>query len=320
MKYRKTKKFDETLLENQDWKNFKLDGATKYAPCFIESPDIVSKDDRITMIVRNEKVFYPGGHGGNCDHFNNFCWSLIGVPKNPWYSLNRIKVLEELEQCKKTFLDAADTWYEEKCKEYMEKYGINPYNAVFESYLICSHYFSPDSFIHEDGRISMYHNIGLKWTEMDDISDEIEWFAKMYPRYKVFVTLCSHHYDSKEPTPLITLMLFNGEVKVVTTRTIDQMRYVLKLSYDKDDVEVWEDYKKPSKFSKALDKLKDFLSDVKDDVMWKLFPTYSYNREAKFRHNAFECKSERYFEDWQVRDIVENFLDIIEEQKEKASK
>lgn len=316
MKY---KKFDETLLEDQDWKNFKLDGATKYAPVFIESPDIVRKDDIITMIVRNEEVFYPGHHGGNCDHFNNFCWSLIGVPESPWYSINRIKVPEELKQCKKTILDLADEQYEKKCKEYFEKYGINPYGSVFESYLICSCYMSPDSFIHENGRIAMFNTICIKWPEMEDISDEIEWFAKMYPQYKVFVTLCSHSFNEEDniPKPLFTLMLFNGDVKVVTTRTIDQMRYVLKLSYDKDAVNIWEDYKKPSKFSKALDKLKDFLIDIKDDVMWKLFPTYSYNREAKIRHNSFECKNERYFEDWQVRDIVENFLDIIKEQNEK---
>lgn len=299
-------KFDETLVENQDWKNFQLDEETKYVPVFIESPDIVSEEDRITMLVRCEEVFDPYGYGGNCEEFNTFCRSLMGVPEYPRDLFNYLSDEKYKDICKHVREE-----YKKKCKEFIERFNINETQGVFESALVTSCFFRPRSFIHRDGRIGDFHNIGIKWTEMEDISEEIEWFAKLYPQYKVFLTLCRDRFNDKEPIPQITLMLYKGDVKVVTTRTVKQMRYVTKMSYGHEDLLSLRTYKEPSKLYKLYCKIEDWLSDLKDNVIYTLFPKYFERNKTRRFYESREHRYLRYFEDWEVRYIIEYFHHII---------
>jgi hypothetical protein len=299
-------KFDETLVENQDWKNFQLDEETKYVPVFIESPDIVSEEDRITMLVRCEEVFDPYGYGGNCEEFNAFCRSLMGVPEYPRDLFNYLSDEKYKDTCKYVREE-----YKKKCKEFIECFDINETQGIFESALVTSCFVRPRSFIHRDGRIGDFHNIGIKWTEMEDVSEEIEWFARLYPQYKVFLTLCRDRFNDKEPIPQITLMLYKGDVRVVTTRTVKQMRYVTKMSYGREDLLSLRTYKEPSKLYKLCCKIEDWLSDLKDNMIYTLFPKYFERNKTRRFYEASEHRYLRYFEDWEVRYIIDYFHHII---------
>lgn len=70
-------------------------------------------------------------------------------------------------------------------------------------------------------------------------------------------------------------------------------------------------YKEQSKLSKLYCKIEDCLSDLKDSIISTLFPKYFERKKTKRFYEASECRYSRYFEDWEVRYIVEYFHHIM---------
>lgn len=48
-------KFDETVLENQNWKNITIQG--KWTPVIVESPHCIDYEDTVSMIMRCDNLF-----------------------------------------------------------------------------------------------------------------------------------------------------------------------------------------------------------------------------------------------------------------------
>lgn len=61
------RKFDETVLENQSWKDITIQG--KWTPVIVESPYCIDYEDTVSMIMRCDNLFakskYSGGNDRN---------------------------------------------------------------------------------------------------------------------------------------------------------------------------------------------------------------------------------------------------------------
>ena len=276
-----------TTNQNILWKNVKLNNETcKYYRVYVESPSIIQYDDIITMLVRCDSASspYPYIHSDNALRVSN----TLNIPK-----IVHCDVPVELRETLKDYNDL-------RINRYLQKEKINPHRDIFYSGLI-SKDSEKDSFIHSDGKIAYYGYIGMKYLEMEDISEELEWFARTYPQYQVFVTLCHHNIDTDVETPEVTLMLHKGLITVVPTRTLKQMAYVHKLSYT---------YESPIEafFKNLWFRISGIYLIIKNRVLNYLYPEYQDIRNHKAYYNFMH--SEEYFKPWEVSFLLKEYLRI----------
>lgn len=276
-----------TINQNILWKNVKLNNETcKYYRVYVESPSIVQYDDIITMLVRCDNASSPYSyvHTDNALRVAN----TLHIPK-----VISCDVSLELRETLRDYNNL-------RINRYLQKEKINPIREIFYSGLITK-VIERDSFIHSDGKIAYYGYIGMKYLEMEDISEELEWFAKTYPQYQVFVTLCHHDNDTDVETPEVTLMLHKGLITVVPTRTLKQMAYVHKLSYTYES-------KLEEFFKKLWFKISGNFLIIKNKVLNYIYPEYQdiRNHKAFYKFNL----REEYFKPWEVSFLLKEYLRI----------
>lgn len=183
--------FDETPLENQDFWDLPI--TDKWVPVAVESPDVITEEDRFDMLFSLDSVFRYWG-SGNDKKFEDELKQITGVSEDgeviPW--------------------DYCDT-------------------DVFKVQLFSSAYINgPHAFFnYRTGKVSGCFSIG-KWPEKVGTSrEELEFVARKWPKYKFFVTFFDNIYTDKtyECKPLCTLLIHNGSIQRVKTRTVNETRY-----------------------------------------------------------------------------------------------
>ena len=226
------RKFDETVLDNQNWKDISFQG--KWDPVIIESPDCISYYDTVSMIMRCDDLFSKSEYAGGNDHdWNKMLRDYAQLPDSfpSWIKCNEDKDFWEKAR------EIQDTAFDKFCKEWNRNPVDYSDSQVFTVELFSSAYYKgPHSFVNfATGKVGLMHNIG-KWPgSVGNCAEELEWFAKTYPLYKFFITFCDSDYNKEKDEfytkPLITLMLWNGEIKVVPTRTRKEWGYVEKINH-----------------------------------------------------------------------------------------
>lgn len=226
------RKFDETVLDNQNWKDVSIQG--KWTPVVIESSDCIDYGDTVSMIMRCDDLFSKSDYAGGNDHnWNKMLRDYARLPDSfpNWIDYSKDKKFWTKAN------EMQDAAFDKVCKEW----NRNPVDysdaQVFAVELFSSPYYKgPHSFVNfATGKVGLIHNIG-KWPgSVGNCADELEWFAKTYPSYKFFITFCDSDYNKEKDEfynkPLITLMLWNGEIKVVPTRTRKEWGYVEKINH-----------------------------------------------------------------------------------------
>lgn len=190
-------KFDYTPLEDQDFWNLPI--TDKWVPVTIESPDVITEEDRFDMLFRLDSTFRYFG-SGNDHEFEFKLRELTGVDEDgeniPW--------------------------------EYYD-------TDVFAVELFSSAYVNgPHSFFNfRTGKVSGCFSIG-KWPEKVGTSkEELEFIARHYPKYRFFVTFFDNIYNEEgcEVVPVCTLLVHNGSITRVKTRSVNETRYTELTDY-----------------------------------------------------------------------------------------
>lgn len=226
------RKFDETVLENQNWKNITIQG--KWTPVIVESPYCIDYEDTVSMIMRCDDLFAKSKYsGGNDRNWNKMLRDYAQLPDDfpRWIKSNEDKY----------FWTKAIEMQDAAFNKVRQEWNRNPADGsdaqVFAVNLFSSAYYKgPYSFVNfATGQVGLIKNIGKFPDSVGNCAEELEWFAKTYPLYKFFVTFCDEDYDKEKEEfyikPLVTLMLWNGEIKVVTTRTKKEWGYVEKINH-----------------------------------------------------------------------------------------
>ena len=300
-------KFDETLEKEQKWKEFKL--TDKWTTVFVESPDTISHEDTVSMIMRNESMFYWGS--GNDEEFRNFCRDYVHFPKKipDWLEMSlkddpdnpgNSEVLEFLENT-----------YESKLKEFRTKWNQNPNPDIFEVELFGSSFVGgPFSFVnYKTNKVGKVQSIG-KWVEsLEECEEELLWFAKTYPQYKFFVTFMTSEdgYGYENHHNAFTLRLFGGKVEVVKTRTEKETKYLYKINHLKGSTCA----KKLSWITDVLYRLRyyrlrNFVVSLFDKILNKEEEN-EYIRMERF----FEHRDEKYFDKAHARMVMDEWLYML---------
>lgn len=178
-------KFSEEPLKDQNF--FDIPLPLKWTPVTIESPDVITEEDRLDMLFRLDTVFQPYG-GGNDREFNDRIRELSGFKDNPW-----------------------------------AYYG----GGCFRVELFSSSYvYGPHSFFNfRNGKVSGCFSIGKFPQIVGGSLPEFEFIAKRYRKYRFFVTF----FDDRKS--ICTLMIFDGKIQRVKTRTLKEVRYTEMTDY-----------------------------------------------------------------------------------------
>lgn len=303
------RRFDETSFSNKEtkWQDITLEG--KWCPVIIESPDIISYDDTVSMIMRCDGLFSGYRRAGNDYDWNNKLCDAAGCPVEIPFSYR-----EELKKHYPKF----DYWefYNLKVEEFRKEWNTNPGShsdfQIFQVELFSSCYAGgPLSFVnYKTGKVGFVHNIG-KWPEsIDEAEEELEWFAKTYPQYKFFVTFCDDPFidESREIKPVCTLMLYEGEIKQVTTRTYRDFKYVFKINHLKGSYLA----KKRRSFFKRLIRYYRLRRFIYEKIISKI--SVSLYNEYVIQHNySFNFDNEKYFDYPHAMSVIDDWLRILKE-------
>lgn len=312
--------FDETATDT-DFRNIEF--TEKYVTVYIESPDIVSYDDTVSMIMRCDEMFTELGSGNDHD-FSDFCKKCAGFPEElPRWLRERVPA--------ETY-SALDTEYENELQAFQTKWHRNPYDGwgIFTVSLFGSNFIDgPTSFVNlKTGKVAGVTTIG-KWPgDLSEYMEELEWFAGLYPKYKFFLTF-------KDTEIVCTLMLYNGEIKAVKTRTAKEVRHCLRVNH----LEGSTCAKRPNFVMRFLDRVRhdSECSTLKYKIAWhlscipcylwhwpktwffrkiarKFFPDwyseYVIKSEEKFAFHAHE----KYFDAAHARAVIEYWLSALREE------
>ena len=137
------RKFDETVLENQSWKNITIQG--KWTPVIVESPYRIDYEDTVSMIMRCDDLFSKSEYAGGNDHsWNKMLRDYAQLPDSfpSWIKCNEDKDFwikaREIE-------DAA---FDKVCKEWNRNPVDYSDSQVFSAELFSSPYYKgPHSFV-----------------------------------------------------------------------------------------------------------------------------------------------------------------------------
>ncbi len=312
------RKFDETVLDNQSWKDITIQG--KWTPVIIESPYCIDYEDTVSMIMRCDDLFSKSEYAGGNDHsWNKMLRDYAQLPDGfpSWIKCNEDKDFwikaREIE-------DAA---FDKVCKEWNRNPVDYSDSQVFAVELFSSPYYKgPHSFVNfATGKVGLIHNIG-KWPgSVGNCAEELEWFAKTYPLYKFFITFCDSVYNEEKDEfytkPLITLMLWNGEIKVVPTRTRKEWGYVEKINHLKGSTCA----KEPNILHRfVLSKLGGIRRKIR--LFWdsEFAKKYLHNirNERIIRYNdriAFGLDHEKYFDRAHAISVIDDWKEILRRNK-----
>lgn len=225
------RKFDETVLENQSWKDITIQG--KWTPVIVESPYCIDYEDTVSMIMRCDNLFAKSKYsGGNDRNWNKMLRDYAQLPDDfpRWIKSDEDKYFwtKAIEMQDATFDKIRQEWNRNPADSSdMQVFAVNLFSSAY--------YKGPYSFVNfATGQVGLINNIGKFPGSVGNCAEELEWFAKTYPLYKFFVTFCDEDYDKEKEEfyikPLVTLMLWNGEIKVVPTRTKKEWGYVEKIN------------------------------------------------------------------------------------------
>lgn len=312
------RKFDETVLDNQNWKDVSIQG--KWTPVIIESPYCIDYEDTVSMIMRCDDLFSKSEYAGGNDHsWNKMLRDYAQLPDSfpSWIKCNEDKDFwikaREIE-------DAA---FDKVCKEWNRNPVDYSDSQVFAVELFSSPYYKgPHSFVNfATGKVGLMHNIG-KWPEsVGNCAEELEWFAKTYPLYKFFITFCDSVYNEEKDEfytkPLITLMLWNGEIKVVPTRTRKEWGYVEKINHLKG-----------STCAKKPNVLREFVWSKTSGIRRKIKLFWESEFAKKYLHNArnerviryndriaFGLDHEKYFDRAHAISVIDDWNEMLRRNK-----
>ena len=300
-------KFNETLEKEQNWKEFKL--TDKWTTVFVESPDTISHEDTVSMIMRNEPMSY--WRCGNDEEFRNFCRDYVRLPKKipVWLEMSLKDNPDNADNSE--VLEFLENTYESKLKEFRTKWNQNPNTDIFEVELFGSSFVGgPFSFVnYKTNKVGLVHNIG-KWVEsLEECEEELLWFAKTYPQYKFFVTFMTSEdgYGYENHHNAFTLRLFGGKVEVVKTRTEKETKYLYKINHLKGSTCA----KKLSWITDVLYRLRyyrlrNFVVSLFDKILNKEEEN-EYIRMERF----FEHRDEKYFDKAHARMIMDEWLYML---------
>lgn len=315
-------KFDETL-EDIDFKKIKF--TEKYVTVYIESPDIISYDDTLSMIMRNDEMFTDFPIGNDRD-FRDFCRKTAGMPEElPDWVRKRVP---------RSYYDILDKQYEKEFDIFAKRWNTNPYGVwgIFCCSLFCSAWCDgPRSFVNlKTGKVQGYNTIG-KWPEsLSESLEELEWFAGLYPQYKFFLTF-------EDADIVCTLMLYKGEIKAVKKRTSEEVQHCLNA----DNLNGSTCAKRPNFVLRFLNKVmyNNEFESLKYKIAWHLscIPCYlwywprnwffetvckrifpnAYN-EFKIKHNYgfSHPENEKYFDAPHAKFIITEWLCRLREAEE----
>ena len=295
-------KFDETDIE-KSWKLLKL--TDKYTTVIIESPDVIAVEDRISMIMRCEDMFTSRYGSGNDTEFADWCLKLVGYPRQlPRWADEALSEHPDIRD---------EVWnvYEKEIEKFEKNWNMNPEPDIFEVNLLGSCYGEPKSFVNlETGKVGNVKKIGKYCESIYEFENEIEWFAKTYPQYKFFLTFkTSDDGYGENAHNTHTLMIYNNTVKVVTTRTDEETKYVYSINHFKGSTCARRyniiDY---ISYITRFYKVKNFIIDR---VLSELFPSWYYDYSVKKIEEYSEHKQEKYFDKAHARDILTYWFQYI---------
>ena len=316
-------KFNETL-EDIDFKNIRF--TEKYVTVYIESPDIISYDDTLSIIMRNDEMFTDFSVG-NDDDFRDFCRKAAEMPeKLPDWLRNRTP---------RSYYEILEKQYEKELEAFNNSWNRNPYGVwgVFSCSLFCSAWCNgPRCFVnYSTGKVEGYNTIG-KWPEsLSECVEELEWFARLYPQYKFFLTF-------EDAEIVCTLMLFNGEIRPVKTRTREQVQHCLTA----DNLKGSTCAERPGFIERFLDKVRinNDLDSLKYKIAWHVscIPLYIWhwpknwfydNIAKRFFRKAYNehvinvnyrmqhVKHEKYFDYAHASEVISEWLQVLRETSRK---
>lgn len=312
------RKFDETVLENQNWKNITIQG--KWTPVIVESPYCIDYEDTVSMIMRCDNLFAKSKYsGGNDRNWNKMLRDYAQLPDDfpRWIKSNEDKYFWTKA------IEMQDAAFDKVRQEWNRNPADGSDAQVFAVNLFSSAYYKgPYSFVNfATGQVGLINNIGKFPDSVGNCAEELEWFAKTYPLYKFFVTFCDEDYDKEKEEfyikPLVTLMLWNGEIKVVTTRTKKEWGYVEKINHLKG-----------STCAKMPNALYRFVwsktSGIRRliELFWESEFAKKYflnaHNERIIRHNdkiSFEHDHEKYFDRAHAISVIDDWNEMLRRNK-----
>jgi len=211
------RKFCENEIDC-DWKSIKIDN--KWTGVVVESPDIISEEDRLNLLMQCDDALSGYRFAGNDVGYNEAIWYYADIPeKIPKYF---------------TYSEENSKLYFNKIDEFRKKWKCSPIGGdgkIFAVYLLSSCYISIFSFFNfRTGKVGLVKDIG-KWLSIEETLEELEWFRDNYPQYKMFITFCNNScFCGKDCEPLVTIMIYNGKIKAVPTRTFKDFKYCYKIN------------------------------------------------------------------------------------------
>ena len=305
------RKFDETLHSDQDWQHITISG--KWTPVIIESNNVVSYKDTISMIMRIDPMFDPHyPYAGNDSDWRNFCREYTHVPEEiPFWIRNYHE------------------WTDDVNKEWGRNFGLSD-STIFDINLFSSSYIGgPYSFVnYKTGKVGLIKNIG-KWPEsVGGSEEELKWFTETYPQYKFFVTFCDNECwgEEKNTKALCTLMLYNGEIKRVTTRQYKDWKYCYNINHLKgstcaknsvlkrliwDKTNLW-------KITSRLPKLRDIRRWFCENIAKDRFINIWNNYVMDHNYRIMNMDHEKYFDKKHAMAIMDEWLDSLRETKKNS--
>ena len=272
-------KFSETVIDKK-LEDFKF--TEKYVTVYIESPDVISYPDTVSMIMRCDDVFSYGS--GNDKDYVKFIRVFAGMPqKLPDWVRNRVP---------KNYYDILEKQYTKELEAFNKKWNRNPseYSPIFKVGLFCTCWANgPHSFVNlKTGKVQGYSVLG-KWPgNVSECKEEMEWFTKLYPDYKFFLTFV-------DTDVLCTLMLYKGEIKVVKTRTEKELQHCSNVNHLKGSTGA----KSPNFLYRFLDNLlkNSEFNSFRWKVLWHItsIPMYLWYRPRNWFFNKIVSKC---FPEW----------------------
>lgn len=180
-------------------------------------PQMVVTGARVTEeqakeIIRRTDRFFQHGYGGNDHQYNLVVKLLLGMPV-----YKREHGLDSMVAADLGIeLPVADSWKEiyEAEDRWREQWGVVPTEYVNNCWLSSAFIFGPHGWCHPDGQIGYLDNVG-KWPSVEEVFSDWQALAKAFPYLDVGITLMSGESGEDNTTPVVSMVVKNGEVTLV---------------------------------------------------------------------------------------------------------
>ena len=156
----------------------------------------VTQEQAIEIILRTDDFFF--WHNGNNHEFIKAADKVLGMPREPEYQEGYDASME----------------YADKMDEYRKQRKCISSTYITNCWISSSYIGGPHGWCHPDGNIGFADNVG-KWPSVEEVKEDWDKVAAAFPFLELEVTLMSGENCEYESTPVVSMLIRNGEVTLV---------------------------------------------------------------------------------------------------------